>query len=448
MKKILFVLIMTLTFTSFAQESNKSVDMGIGLSNQTLDGRNYQTIALLPELDLGFFGLGLNVDLRFTLLVDQDGPTFEIYRDDWIIDNGDFKEYLSLYLSKFAYIRLGHKGENFYMKAGEFNNATLGNGTILNNYSNMQHLPKQRIFGLALDIDGALFHFPIMGFETFIGNVAAMDIIGSRLFFRPLVTLEIPVISNLELGVTGVIDRDPFFFVDNVDSPKNLDVSVYGADLTIPVVDSSIFSMGIYGDMVFQPKANAIFYGLKGSLISLVKYKLEYIDQGENFIPQYFDSAYDLNRTGSNYEILTGAYSGEPYEAKKDLSASLGLEIPQILYFDASLTGLLTMMDMPQESVEEAPHLYPSLKGNLHIPNDILQIVSADFFYYKIGIDSFDSLTDPTNAMIGGKMNYYSGNMVVSFLVDVKYNGDADLTAEPPEDEWITNTQISVNFKL
>ncbi len=65
---------------------------------------------------------------------------------------------------------------------------------------------------------------------------------------------------------------------------------------------------------------------------------------------------------------------------------------------------------------------------------------------------TLESVFDPTNAIIGGQLNYYSGNMVVSFLIDVKYNGDAvDDAGNPVADEadkWITNTQISVNFKL
>lgn len=444
MKKILAILLLTVTVVIYSQTGDGSSGMGIGLANQTINGLNYQTIALMPELNLGFFGIGLNVDLRFTLKVVNEEPTFEIYKEDWVIEDGDWQDYLSLYLAKIAYIRMGHKNESFYLKAGQFSGATLGNGTILNDYSNMQYMPEIRIFGLALDIDGSLFNFPYLGFESFIGNVAAMDVVGGRIYARPFRALEVPVISNIEIATTGVIDRDPYFFNSDIDSTEDNLVKVFGADITIPLLDSALFTMNIYSDLVFENISNAKIYGLGGKLLSLIHYNIQYIDQSKNYISEYFGAGYDLNRTGSNYNVYKGLLSISDVPAKKDMSATLGMEIPQILYFDAKLSGILTMADDHDLSPEEAPYLYPSLKGTVHLDNQLLKIVSADFFYLKNGIDTFSTIFNPLNAIIGGNVNYYSGNMVVSFIVDVKYNADAVDKA----DEWITNTQISVNFKL
>lgn len=445
MKKILAILLLLTTVTIYSQVGEESTGMSIGLTNQTIDGLNYQSVAFMPELNLGFFGIGLNLDIRFTLKIIGTEPTFEIYQPDWVIDDGDWQDYLSLYLAKLSYIRLGHKDDPFYLKAGQFKDATLGNGTILNQYSNMQHLPERRIFGAALDIDGDLFNFPYVGFESFISNVGAMDVLGGRLFVRPLKSFGIPIVSNIELAGTGVIDRDPYFFSTDptAKSTEEDAVVIAGADVTIPVLDSILLSMDIYGDLIFQNSTGARIYGIGGKVISLIHYRLQYIDQDKNYIQEYFGAMYDLSRTGNNFNIYKGNDDVQEIPAKQDMNATLGFEIPKLLYFDASLSNLLSLTKEQEFTAIEAPYLYPSLKGTLHIDNELLKIVSADFFYFKNGIDSFKSIVNPVNAIIGGTVNYYSGNMVVAFTVDIKYNEDGD-----PDDKWITNTQLSVNFEL
>lgn len=465
-RKIFIALFIALSLSISAQGAKvqEETGFGIGLSNQTIDGENYSSIALMPELNLGFVGIGLNVDLRFKLDIKDEQAQFTILESDWYIEDGSFTDYLSLYLPKIAYLRLGHKNEDFYLKAGQFWGATLGNGTILNNYSNMQFMPETRIFGLALDIDGNMFNFPYIGFESFVSNLAVFDVIGGRFYVRPLKGLEIPVIGNMEIGASAVTDTQPDFFRDDLFLEENTEILVkdidktpfiWSADLTLPVVNSGVFGMNVYGDFVFQGSldkdnayeetSSAMIFGIGGKILSLVDYDIQYINQQKDYINQYFNASYDLNRTGNNYDVITKAGNTEVIPAKNDLNATLGFEIPMLLYFDASLNGLLTLIDKPAQSAEEAPHLYPTLKANARLDNDILKIVSANFYYLKNGLDSFESITSAKDAIIGGQVDYYTGNTVISFIVDVKYNAD---WATNGEDEWITNTQLTANFRL
>ncbi len=463
MKKIIILLLcLSVTFSIFSQESD--VGMGIGLSNQTIGGSSYQSVALMPELNLGFFGIGLNVDLRFSIKISGDTPSFAIYEKDWIIENGTFQDYLSLYLPKIAYIRLGNKNENFYLKAGQFSGATLGNGSILSDYSNMQFMPAKRLFGLAFDFDGNLFDFPYLGFESFVGNIAALDVIGLRGYVRPFKFLSVPVISNIEIGATRVMDRDPFFYDPLTAYDVKNEVTINGVDVTIPFIDTPIITVDVYSDLVYQRsvdimKPDAFLAGVGGKIISLLNYRIQYIDQQKNYISNYFKASYDINRTGTNYQIYKGLSTSDmDIPAKKDMDAIFGFEIPKIVSFNAQVSGLLTLLaEKPTLSAKEAPQLYPSLKGTLHLDNELLKIVSADFFYLKEGLDKsmfIDSLIDPTNAVIGGNLSYYMGNMVISYIVDIKYNRDAkDNPATIPVNEaetekWIINSQLAVNFKL
>ena len=66
------------------------------------------------------------------------------FRDaDWVPEEKTFEGFLSLYLPKFNYIRYGNKGEDIFVKLGSIEDATLGTGFIMGNYSNAMFLPNE-----------------------------------------------------------------------------------------------------------------------------------------------------------------------------------------------------------------------------------------------------------------------------------------------------------------
>jgi hypothetical protein len=159
----------------------------------------YQKLTVSPDIAFGKFGIGLELTLHYTF-TDEAGVDPIRTEGDWIPDPALDQNYLDVYLPKFMYIRYGFKGDPLYAKLGSIEDGTLGNGFIMNNYDNTLFLPGQRIFGLAFDLDGALFNFPYLGLETFVGNVARFDVIGARLYARPLAGTEIPLLKNLQVA--------------------------------------------------------------------------------------------------------------------------------------------------------------------------------------------------------------------------------------------------------
>jgi hypothetical protein len=132
------------------------LSLGLGADSFLIDGQEvtYQKITLAPDFAFGKFGIGLEITLHYTF-TQAAGIEPVKTEGDWVPGPG--QTILDVYLPKFQYIRYGLKGDPLFVKLGSIEDATLGNGFIMNNYDNTLFLPERRIFGLALDLDGALF---------------------------------------------------------------------------------------------------------------------------------------------------------------------------------------------------------------------------------------------------------------------------------------------------
>ena len=198
------ILVLCCSALAFAEEGEGGFDFGlnIGIGAETFGGVTYQTLKLSPDIAIGKFGIGLELTLHYLF-----APDFEVRQEDWVPTGDD--NILDVYLPKFKYVRYGFKGDPLYAKFGSIENGLLGNGFIMGGYDNTLFLPEKRIFGLTFDLDGALFNFPYVGIETFIGNLAQLDVMGFRTFIRPLAFTEIPIIHGLPVGGTVALARQP-----------------------------------------------------------------------------------------------------------------------------------------------------------------------------------------------------------------------------------------------
>lgn len=258
---------------------------GIGLT--TIDDQTYFTISLHPEISLGKFGLGLNVDLLY------DTKTGGIRSKDW----NESYDYFRL----IRYIRYGWKGDNFYTRVGTLDAARLGHGFIMNYYTNEAEWDERKN-GLELDID-----FGNYGFESMTSNLGRMEIIGGRAFIKPLRNIiTTPIIRNLTFAATFVTDTDP-------DKNRNTEnnISVYGGDVELPIIDNSIFWTGVYADYAKinnYGSGKAVGFGLQlKNLLGLayVETRIERRWLGTQFLPSYFDAFYEIDRY-----LPTSAQSG------------------------------------------------------------------------------------------------------------------------------------------
>lgn len=281
--KQLFVFILMILISSnvlaqlpFEDEEANTFEGGFGIT--WIDDTPYTTFSITPDLTFGKFGVGLNIELLFN---NQDG--FKFRKTGW--DKG------AGILRAIRYLRYGHKYDPVYARIGSIDAATLGHGLLMWYYTNQANYDQRKI-GLEFDLD-----FDEYGFESVISNFGNAEIYGGRVYYRPLVSSEIPIVSNLEVGASFVTDRDPDGENDTDD-----DVTEWGLDIGLPILKSETFTTTLYYDFakfVDFGSGNAIGVDLTMpdflGLFSLSA-KLERRFLGEQFLPNYFNTLYELER--------------------------------------------------------------------------------------------------------------------------------------------------------
>ena len=426
--------------TSEAAQGGADYGMGLGLGVQSFtdpdsgDTETYQSLSLRPDFAIGKFGIGLDVTLNYRFTGGESGNEFQVREEDWVPD--DDTNFFELYLPKIQYLRWGRKGDPLYVQAGGLNNATLGNGFIVGGYSNAQFLPNRRIFGLAFDMDGKLFDFPYVGVETFAANLAAFDVMGGRLYTRPLVPTEIAVLEDLQIGTTFVADTQPFYHASKdptYTGPANADndVLMWGVDFRQPILSNPAISLAVFGDYVRQDEANGAMLGTGGRLVRFITYGAQLRFIGENFIPTYFDSTYDLSRV-EQYAI----YTSEQTVVKQHMGwlASAGFSLLQDrLVFNTTMEG----------PIGTDSGTYPKLRSSFRLEQGIVPGVSLQANYTKRRLEEPADVFSAENAVIGAQVNYQTGPAVISLIYDLEYDPYAQ-----DDSPWDVTSRLETSISL
>jgi hypothetical protein len=301
MKSFLLPLSILIVISSFAfaQEYPKPLlapgesQIAGGLGISWINGEPYYMIGVMPDLQFGKIGVGLDLTLRI------DSKTGMIRKVDW--SDGAYRKII-------RYISWGQKHDPVYAQVGQLPMATLGHGLIMYDYNNSASFDDRRI-GAELDVD-----FTEYGFELMDGDFHAPGVTGGRGYVRPLKFTPlgmIPVIGGFELGATYVTDQNPhsealITGIAATGSPiytftDKGKISEYGFDAGLPILRTLFVDVDLYYDyaqFVNFGHGNAVgilgtFHGLG---IVTASAKLEHQWIGDRFIPEYFDQFYELDR--------------------------------------------------------------------------------------------------------------------------------------------------------
>lgn len=339
-KKLVFTFLTVLLSFSFLysqsiMEEDEMNQFQGGLGVTWIDGQSYTTFSISPDLSFGKFGIGLNIELLFN----NEGG-FEFRKQGW--DKG------AGILRAIRYLRYGYKHNPVYVRIGTLDNATLGHGFLMWHYSNESNYDERKI-GLEFDLD-----FEQFGFETVNSNFGNLEILGGRLYYRPLYTTKIPVIKNLEFGATYVTDE-----ADPDSNGLGGGISSWGLDVGLPVIQSDLFYTTLYYDFA---KINN--FG-KGSAVGMefgfpdvfgllrLSAKVEKRFLGDEFLPGYFNALYELERELDKKSLLSLAQKTEGIFGQ--LAASIlgklkilgsyqrlnGVENSGLLHFETRLSDLI-----------------------------------------------------------------------------------------------------------
>jgi hypothetical protein len=434
-----------------------SFGMGIGIGVQSFNegamddlgnpiATTYQSIGFTPDIAFGQFGIGLAVTLNYSFTGADN--TFVVRRADWVPETVTFATIMGLYLPKISYVRWGLPGDPLFIKLGSFNDGTLGDGFIVGEYDNTLFLPEERHFGLQAAMDGALFEFPYIGIQTIIGNLAAFDVLGVRVYSRPLLDTEIPILKNLEAGLIFAADTNPYFktlsaeYVEAGTLDPAGSVTAFGADVRVPIVAvENVVSLIAYTDVAsIQGTSWGGMLGVGGKLINIFTYGLQLRALGENFIPTYFGPTYDLYRD-AQYQVVTGSLAGS--EAMMGWLASFGTSfLDDKVVIKASIDGPFAAAPA-EPTPEEMVLYYPHLRGIVSLGEGIIPGISFDFSYDKKAIASWADLVSAENAAIQAQLNFKSGPAVISLVYKIVYD-----PLQASGDPWVVTSGLQSSIEL
>ena len=347
---------------SFHNEEGQAFNGGLGVT--WIDGKAFTTFTIAPEFAIGKFGVGLNIELLF-----DNAGGFKFRKEGW--DKG------AGILRMIRYLRWGVKHDPLYIRVGSLQMATLGNGFIMGYYSNETNYDERKI-GLALDVDFGKF-----GFESVSSNLGRVEIIGGRLYYRPLATTAIPILKNLEMGATYVTDIDP-------DSRRSTNdgIAEIGADIGLPVIKSSVFNTTLYADYAkILEHGNGTAVGIKAGIPNVlgmlaVYAKLEKRFLNDEFLPNYFNTLYEFERIEGNYHYSDSSPFLSKAQALKNIPKTEGI-------FGELAGHILGKIRLAGNYQHLNGHKY---SGILHLEArslDLIPGVRLLYAYDKVGIETF-----------------------------------------------------------
>ena len=301
MKKALLLILLLLPIWLLAQATPFAVKAktkysASGLFGYTrIDSVKYMQFRYIQEFEIWKIGFGLDLDFLI------NNKTHKLRPDNW--DNlGDI-------INKFYYIRYAKRGDRYYGHLGGFPGMTLGNGLIMQNYSNMLLYPEFRNTGLMLGMNPVWPTKP--NFEVFTSNLEKFQIMSFTANCKPLPDSSVKILDELALGFSIVADRNQYGNLKDLSADSlsheigkldNRAAVVYGFGYTLPFVQTDKVTLGNYAEFshINDYGSGVILPGIYADF-NFLKVNLEYRIYTDKFTPAFFDKYYEEDRGTVQY---------------------------------------------------------------------------------------------------------------------------------------------------
>ena len=318
MKKVFFLALIILVFLGNANASsffnsedviNNAFNLFVGPKvltdpNNPGEKQYWFFTSLSPEFNIGPVSLGFDLRLQYNISDNK------FYAEDWNTFSGIIR--------KIRFINYGKKYSKMFIRFGNLRGISITPGIFMTNYFNSPIVDKEKR-GLEVDLDFGMF-----GFESMINDFSNPSIVGARLFFRPLIKAPIPIIKKAQLG---------FSYIGDLSAPSNVvynttydtitattstemeydkkTLSTIAFDVNVPITKFNIFTTGVYtGYGKFINAGDGFIAGAYVYTLFDIKVNLEYRNISPDFIIDYFDNTYEVDRydylgtTKSKYDKL------------------------------------------------------------------------------------------------------------------------------------------------
>jgi hypothetical protein len=322
--------------------------LGFELGALTINGITYGEAILEPTFGTGKLKMALYLPIIYQDNMLDPGDWYHPGgNDEWSFgtDQGgdpdrvvaDFARDLLL---KIKYIEYGQQGDPFFLKVGNLEDITVGEGLVMRDFANDADFPTVRRVGVDIgaDLGGGGFEAMVSDAAPSIldGTVYPPDLVGGRVYVRPVPR------SRAALGISAIVDFNPAAdsYAAGLTSPSAAGDPIFifpGVDFDLPFVENKVFGLAFFTEgalmlpyfgsstpsfpwitpglataAVYSP-ASAIpvknwgaTAGFFGNLITRdFTWRLEYRLFTGAFVPELYDSGYERTRNQDLLNVLT-----------------------------------------------------------------------------------------------------------------------------------------------
>lgn len=329
--------------SAFDEENSLTANLGL----TSIDGQNFFGMRIQPEFSFGKVGLGLDIPLLFNL------ETRELRSEE-------FEQGIGL-VRMIRFLRYGVKNEDaIYIKAGDLTGERLGYGALIGNYTNATSFERRKV-----GLSASILIKKMFGFELVYSDLnfeGQTKMFGVRPFVKPFGRTSIPIIKTMEIGASFVSDNDDFEEENTTEATTTYTregITAYGFDMGFNIVKTAMLELTVDAQYVNLSKSEQL--ALDNPTVSydtgsgysvgvesnfkfiantvLINARLERQWYGDNYIPQFFNFAYEINKDARLRELLTA-------ESAEGIFGRLSAEILQTV----KIGGSLVLPDNLEES--------------------------------------------------------------------------------------------------
>lgn len=467
--------------------SGFNFDLGVSAGAAVLDGTLYNQIGIRPLISIGKLGIALDL----SLYMDADG---NIRKENWN-DAGDIFE-------KIYFVRWGHHGDPLYVKAGAIDHFRLGFGLLMNHYSNTIEYPSVIRTGLEFGVNTGRFSVDGM-INDFGELVDGGGLLAGRVGVKLIGDLELgisavydvnqfkglpdndgdgtpdfaddfPDDANYQIdsdgdGVPDAIDpdRDGNGYTDNsqnplvanndpdiatiaerlkgepfkVDEAANKSQIAFAADISYPFIQKKHLSLVAYSQYAQFGNGGgwgATAPGLRAKFAFINAYA-EYRIFGKHFIPEYFNTTYELERA---------VVRGDSVSTKRDLLEHIEDQLKgYVIGADFDIANFL-IFGAEYQNMSHNETALKTFRANLDVNASLIpKINKAGAYFYQENTELSDLFAKTEGTVLGYRLGYEIGNgasLVLDFRTTYRdKNGDGVISGS---NEVVRTTQIQTVF--
>ena len=472
------------------------VQFGISAGAAVLDGELYNQIGIRPLITIGKLGIALDL----SLYLDADG---NIREENWD-EPSDFFE-------KLYYVRWAQPGDPFYVKVGAIDNYRLGYGLLMNRYSNTIEYPTVIRTGMELGLQGE--H---LGFQGMVNNFAETfdggGVVAGRLTYKLLGDLEIGISAVADINqykglkdkdedgvpdfaddfpnkkrfavdtdgdgvpdendpdvdgdgytdnsqIDGIPNNDPDGAVAkgdpfNIKNAKEKGQLAFAADIAYPFIKQKYLTLIAYSQ--FAQFANDGGWGVTApgvmAKFAFINAYAEYRIFDEKFIPEYFNTTYELERAvpvmgnDTTFVVTKRQVLESIKQTAKGYVIGADFNIADFLVFGAEYQDMIFSSSDGAET-QELDHLR-TLRASLDLNANIIPKVSkAGAYFYQNNTSFNDLFKRSEGTVLGYRLGYDIGGGA-TLLLDFRQtyrdlNGDGKIKGS---NEVIKTTLVQTVF--